>query len=294
MVSDVTETLRQLLDVPSDPALATLANAQISLEQPSDSHNSANDTVNLYLYDLQEDGDRREVQNREVRGSASSRILPPPLRMIGRYLVTASAASNATGNAAALLEHELLGQALIVLARTPVITDPIRLSGALQPPLYLSVARGSACGQGPEFWSSVGARLRPSLRLDAAFGMALHESTEVAAVISRRLITGERTAAGEQQIDPHTRRDAYAIAGRVWDQHARPVPGALVSVDEAGDATKTDAQGQFLIAELPVQTDGQPRGYTLRVQLMGGSQHSRSITVPAPSGADYEVTVNVP
>src|SRR2546425_12621778 len=89
MIHDVDESLRTLVrrDVLNG------ANIEVSFEAPTRDWSSRRNspTLNLYLYDIHEDLQRREVQHEEIRGD-NGRVIgrrPPPRRFKLSYLVTA-------------------------------------------------------------------------------------------------------------------------------------------------------------------------------------------------------------
>src|SRR2546425_2955902 len=90
MIHDVDESLRTLVrrDVLNG------ANIEVSFEAPTRDWSSRRNspTLNLYLYDIHEDLQRREVQHEEIRGD-NGRVIgrrPPPRRVKLSLLVTAS------------------------------------------------------------------------------------------------------------------------------------------------------------------------------------------------------------
>lgn len=69
------------------------------------------------------------------------------------------------------------------------------------------------------------------------------------------------------------------IAGRVTDTAARPLPGALVSIDGTGREATTDEAGAFSFAGL------RPGRYTLRVTMAGFEVSVQTIDLTASGGA---------
>src|SRR5207237_1161704 len=89
MIHDVDESLRALVrrDVLNG------ANVDVSFEAPTRDWSSRRNapTLNLYLYDIHEDLQRREIQHMEIRDD-NGRVVdrrPPPRRFKLSYLVTA-------------------------------------------------------------------------------------------------------------------------------------------------------------------------------------------------------------
>src|ERR1700716_3957705 len=123
-------------------------------------------TVDLYLYDIREDLEQREVMWEDVRGdSRDSRLIterrPPPRRFKLSYLVTAWTQRPED-------EHRLLSSLLACFLRNPTIPadalsgglaqarHPITLNIALPPPQDRSIS---------DVWSALGGELKASLDL---------------------------------------------------------------------------------------------------------------------------------
>jgi len=123
-------------------------------------------TLDLYLYDIREDLEQREVMWQDIRGDASnSRLVterrPPPRRFKLSYLVTAWTQRPED-------EHRLLSSLLACFLRHPtmpadtlsgVLADarqPILLNIALPPPQDRSIS---------DVWSALGGELKASLDL---------------------------------------------------------------------------------------------------------------------------------
>src|SRR4029077_4589351 len=155
MIQDVDESLRAL--VKRDALNGS--KADIAFDAPNKEWSSRRNTptVDLYLYDIREDLEQREVMWQDIRGDASnSRLVterrPPPRRFKLSYLVTAWTQRPED-------EHRLLSSLLACFLRHPtmpadalsgVLADarqPILLNIALPPPQDRSIS---------DVWSAVG------------------------------------------------------------------------------------------------------------------------------------------
>src|SRR6202045_1366768 len=164
MIQDVDESLRAL--VKRDALNGS--KADIAFDAPNKEWSSRRNTptVDLYLYDIREDLEQREVMWQDIRGDASnSRLVterrPPPRRFKLSYLVTAWTQRPED-------EHRLLSSLLACFLRHPtmpadalsgVLADarqPILLNIALPPPQDRSIS---------DVWSALGGELKPSLDL---------------------------------------------------------------------------------------------------------------------------------
>src|SRR3982075_271590 len=164
MIQDVDESLRAL--VKRDALNGS--KADIAFDAPNKEWSSRRNTptVDLYLYDIREDLEQREVMWEDVRGdSRDSRLIterrPPPRRFKLSYLVTAWTQRPED-------EHRLLSSLLACFLRHPTMPadalsgtlaqarQPILLNIALPPPQDRSIS---------DVWSALGGELKASLDL---------------------------------------------------------------------------------------------------------------------------------
>jgi hypothetical protein len=161
MIQDVDESLRAL--VKRDALNGS--KAEIAFDAPTKEWSSRRNTptVDLYLYDIREDLEQREVMWEDIRNDAGivKERRPPPRRFKLSYLVTAWTQRPED-------EHRLLSSLLSCFLRHPTmpadalsgaLTDarqPILLNIALPPPQDRSIS---------DVWSALGGELKPSLDL---------------------------------------------------------------------------------------------------------------------------------
>ena len=164
MIQDVDESLRAL--VKRDALNGS--KADVAFDAPTKEWSSRRNTptVDLYLYDIREDLEQREVMWQDIRGDARDQRLiterrPPPRRFKLSYLVTAWTQRPED-------EHRLLSALLGCFLRHPTMPadalsgtlvdsrQPILLNIALPPPQDRSIS---------DVWSALGGELKPSLDL---------------------------------------------------------------------------------------------------------------------------------
>ncbi|MEA2633933.1 MAG: hypothetical protein QOH92_700 [Chloroflexota bacterium] len=164
MIQDVDESLRAL--VKRDALNGS--KADVAFDAPTKEWSSRRNTptVDLYLYDIREDLEQREVMWQDIRGDARDPRLiterrPPPRRFKLSYLVTAWTQRPED-------EHRLLSALLGCFLRHPTMPadalsgtlvesrQPITLNIALPPPQDRSIS---------DVWSALGGELKPSLDL---------------------------------------------------------------------------------------------------------------------------------
>jgi hypothetical protein len=208
-------------------------------------------------------------------------ILRAPLRVACSYLVTAWAGG---GTDSVLREHELLSQALQLLAMWPKIPEAY-LKGSLrnqQPPLPLVTARMDGMKNPHEFWTAIGNRMRPSITITATIGIDLSMPETAPLAITHEVRLGERVANGAIQTKPATLQTVYSIIGQVMDNQGRPVHYANVTLAERGKTAQTDENGMYHLGAIGAGS------YTLVVSS-GENRREVSINVPATAGNNYNV-----
>jgi hypothetical protein len=164
MIQDVDESLRAL--VKRDALNGS--KADVAFDAPTKEWSSRRNTptIDLYLYDIREDLEQRQVMWEDIRGdSRDPRLIterrPPPRRFKLSYLVTAWTQRPED-------EHRLLSALLGCFLRHPILPvdalsgtllearQPIMLNIALPPPQDRSLS---------DVWSALGGELKPSLDL---------------------------------------------------------------------------------------------------------------------------------
>lgn len=160
MISDVDEALRRLLRRDSLAEESVL----LSFEAPTRdwaARRSGSPTVNVYLYDVREARERREVGLEPVHDDEGRVVArrPPPRHFRLSYLLTAWTARPED-------EHQLLDACLSCLLRYDVLPAEVLPPALLSPgtPSYLSVAQPAAeHRKSSDVWTALGGELKPSL-----------------------------------------------------------------------------------------------------------------------------------
>ncbi len=210
MIADLSRTLRALLTAPSVPR--ELAAVDIAFDHPNESFTPTRTTLNLFLYDIREDLELRNSEPTLLRQPPGALLLPPPLRVVCSYLLTAWPVG---GEEPALQEHSLLGHALALLRCHPTLPDALLQGSLKSSPVApaMSVAQAPPGNDPRDFWTAIGNRLRPSITVRVALAIALAEpAPQTAALVQlHALRLGERNAANPAQAikpAPRSRRTA--------------------------------------------------------------------------------------
>lgn len=164
MFDDVNRTIEALLksDLPSDVA----RQVSISFVTPDESFPPPGlglPAINVFLFEIQENAQLREVEAAlERRPDGSMTRVPPPAHVDCHYLITAVAEATLGSEQD---ELRLLGAVLRVLLRYRVLPASV-LRGALagtSPPVRAAAVRHGMHPSGVEFWQSLKGKPRPTL-----------------------------------------------------------------------------------------------------------------------------------
>ena len=260
MIRDLSQTLAALLSMPDLPD--ELREAQVSFEHPIDTFNPSEPTVNLFLYELEENRELRSNVPIVRRENGSALIRRPAVRVDCRYLLTAWPGDQ-TGSEGALRGHRLLAQALAALARHPTIPVDV-LVGQLrdqEPPLPMLVAQPEGPANPAEFWSALGSRLRPAITVCATLALQPFAVEPVALVRTRVL-----------RVSPE--EEFVTLGGRVVDQSGSGLFDARLELVGTEMRATTDQLGCYRLQRVP-------RGaFTLRVQASGFAARDEPVVVP--------------
>jgi len=161
VIHDVDESLRTLV-------LRDAINGsgvEVSFEAPTKEWSARRNapTVSIYLYDVREDLERREVEFEEVRGE-DGRVIerrPPPRRFKLSYLVTVWTQRPED-------EHRLLSTLLACFLAHEALPDdvmPASLAGSRYPTLLTVGLPPPKDRSLADVWSALGGELKPSLDL---------------------------------------------------------------------------------------------------------------------------------
>lgn len=273
MINQVTQSLEAFF---KQPGLAPpLRDAAIRFERPTDPYALDQDTVNVFLFEVRENLDLRANNSVTRRAGGQSIVTPPALRVNCLYLVTAWPVS---GSNLPLQEHELLAQAMQLVAGAPSIPQAF-LTPQLQlqePALPMALVQPDSVRNPAEFWAAIGNRLKPSLMLSVTVALTVFDSATWPTVTSSEFRLG--TAPPGAGLDA----PFFQIGGTIVDAGALPVFHAGVTIVERGRSTLTDAAGRFSLSAIPAGN------FTLRVTA-GGATVDRAIVVPAPASGAYDV-----
>jgi hypothetical protein len=265
MIQDLSKTLQTVLTQPGVPP--PLNNALISFDRPDEAFKPTQTTLNVFLYDLRENLELRSNELVVDKSNAQAVTRKPPLRLSCSYLITAWPSG---GLSTALQEQLLLSQVLQVFGRFPQIPDAL-LQGTLagqEPPLPMVTLHPDALKSLSEFWTSLGTTFRASVTVTVAISVPVFDDV-VDFLVTSAVTTTAPSAHGVPD-------SSLQIGGRVLDQAAKPVAGALVDLLDAGLRTQTDDDGRFVLSDVPAGP------HTLRVVAVGFQPLTQAVVAPGP------------
>lgn len=283
MFQDLDSALQRILDDLAAPA--DLRAADVSFLTPDKGYSPGRPTVNLFLFAVHENRERRDptpIVEQDSTGSYVRRW--PPIRVDCTYLVTAWSAQ--AGALKIQEEHKLLALALAWISRYPAIPAGM-LHGSLatqpQPPPVKTAQAEERLGLS-EFWNTLGIAPRAGFAVTVTVSMELAVSRpEGPPVVTKEMVVHALTAPGTLGA---VLADQYRIAGTV--RHATlhtPIDGAEVTLVERGWKAITRSDGRFTFAVLDAGT------FHLDVSAAGFTPVSVAVTVPGAVLNSYDISM---
>ncbi len=276
MINDLDETLRQLLirKAGLDPS-----EVDVSFDIPTRDWSTpvTRPTVNLYLYDIRENRQLRELDFEETRSGGTVRIKRLPVRIDLSYMITCW--TSATED-----QHRLLWHVLETFFRYSPIPDDVlqsNLSKALLHPVRTEVAQPDGVLKNvSDFWGALENQIRPSVNLIVTLDLDLNQVKEEPLTFTKLVRVGERATAQDPQgreiavdrLAPGWEPLPAQLGGTVVTKKGDRVPNAAVRLVgrgagqqavQVGPTVLSDAEGNYVFRNVP------PGSYTLVVEAPG-------------------------
>jgi hypothetical protein len=243
-------------------------------------------TINLYLFELAENTDRRSAAPQVARSGGQAQIRVPPRRFNLRYLVGAFTSPMDD-------EAALLWRALATLLRHAPL-PPELLSAELRQidlPLFTVVGQPESGAGALDLWSALDLPPRPALIYTVVAPLDLELAFEAPLVLSRSVRftrpspEAERAGLGLAAAHAAPFDATLRIGGTIRDQQGQPVRGALLAAEgSAAEEVMTNDEGRYTMRARP------DRPLTLRITGPGGA--TRLVTLDIPS-ASYDVVLDL-
>ena len=243
MLADLDETIRELLVryVPLN-----LSEVDVTFDAPDRdwSGRLTRPTVNCFLYEVQENLDRRDLDYEVQRGPTNNTAVrkQKPLRFDASYYVTTWARAPED-------EHRLLWRVLSAFCRFRLLPPEILKGGLTEQPYPMTAQVGAPNRpdrvRPADLWQALENRLRPALTYVVTLALDPQVAT-ISPLVFTRTLRFER-------IDHYDPTDFMQIGGRVTvrGDGGQGVPGTLVRLRETGSQAVTDEDGQFWLRRVP-------------------------------------------
>jgi hypothetical protein len=271
MITDLEETIKQLLTKKGafDPT-----EVDISFESPNRewSASISKPTVNIYLYDIQENHQLRSTEwviEKDDNGIATRRKNPSRIDL--SYLITVW--TNDVED-----EHRLLWHVLLILFRYQDFPEEL-LSGQLAEqkyPIKTSAAQPEGMLKSPaDLWVALDNSLKPSINYVVTLPLDLDRAFMAPTVKTKILEVKPPEADAERLVQ---------VTGTVH-KAGKPTQGiaqATVVAKEARMTAETDDQGRY---SFPKLSEGE---HTFQVLVSGKKVQEASVAIP---GTSYDLEV---
>lgn len=284
MIHELDETLRQLLIQKAglDPA-----EVDISFDIPTRDWSTpvTRPTVNLYLYDIRENRQLREMFfDEEPAGNGKVKIKRVPIRIDLSYMVTC-------WTSAAEDQHRLLWHVLETFFRNSPLPDEV-LQGQLRQlihPVRTEVAQPDGVLKNvSDFWGALENQLRPAISLVVTLELDLSQVSIEPLAFAKLLRVGQRAVNRDglgretpaDRLEPGWDALPIRLGGVVRSKEGQPVANASVRLLTArpgaapvqfGPTIQTDPTGQYLFTQVP------PGLYTLVIEIPGYKPEQRQL-----------------
>ena len=184
MIDDLDRTLEELLKQELPPALAE--QVAISFEAPDDQFPPASVTlpaIDLFLYDVRENRELRTNEWVVERGDLTVTRTRPPVRVDCSYLISCWASESAPNPAQD--EHRLLGEAMTILLRYPILPANVLQGSLLGQELALRAAslHPTLLQSVGEFWQAMGGKPKACLNYTVTISVQPFEGQETPPVL---------------------------------------------------------------------------------------------------------------
>ena len=264
MLNDIHDALKQLLYVRGriDPR-----EVDVRFEAPDEEwvNSLTRPTISFFLFDIQENTEKRETSLQTVRGNGTAQKRMPPRRLDLYYM-----ASVLTADAGD--EHQLLWRVLATLMKhqqlqPDVLPDSLK---SLEPAIVTRLENKSDKPNLVEIWNALGSQPRPALCYVVTAPLDLDVTLEAPLVLTRT-------------VRYRTDRITIQIGGVVRDDRGQPLEDITIKRITGGESSTTNKAGQYILRGVPEGT------VTLSVLKRGGSEKQVDVNVPSHS---YDIVLD--
>jgi hypothetical protein len=266
-IADLDEGLRTLLR--RELERHGFAGVEIVFDAPSKewSGKLTGPSVNLFLYDLRQAGERSTNVPTQQRSNGMTLTVAPPLRLELAYAVTAWAK-------AVQDEHRLLSQVLAILFSYAQLPDDILNEATTGADAKVGRPREDKA----DFWSAIGGQYKASI------DYVVNITVESGATFVRGPDVRTRTVRlRKSDGPPSTIEEFHGFGGTVHDVGGDPIQNAWIVIPALGRWTASDMDGRFRFARIA------PGSHKVQVRTLDGRASEAGVSVP---GAGVDVVVD--
>lgn len=187
MIDDLDKTLEELLKRELPASVAQQLTITFAAPDSKFAASISSPTVNLFLYDIRENLELREVQWMVDRNNGTPVRKRPPVRIDCSYLVTVWLSSDSKD--AAINEHGVLSAVMRVLLRHRTIPDAV-LQGDLadaQPPMPGPALHPGRLQSPSEMWQALGGTPKAALHYTVTLNVPTDAIETEALVVDKNL-----------------------------------------------------------------------------------------------------------
>jgi hypothetical protein len=249
------------------------ADIEIAFEAPIRSWVGARTgpTIDLFLYDIQENTDLRKGGMESGRANGRGQLRMPPRRFDLTYLVSVLSTEVTD-------EHLVLWRLLLTMLKHPILPEELLPESLKQAdvPITCKLELPDGAPKPVEIWSALEQPPRPSIGLVVTVPADLEIAFDAPLVLTR---TARYRQTRLESAEPQDRRNH--IAGVVRGRGGDPVAGARVALGGTTNTAVTNAEGAFFFWSVP---DG---SITLHVTH---DARSRTVSFALPSES-YQIVL---
>lgn len=273
MIADIDKALREFLykDIP-----LRKNEVEISFDQPKREWSArlTKPTINLYLFDLKENVDLRgsEQWARKDLENGLVELRRNPVRVDLEYLITAWTKE-------VVDEHQLLSNVLVLLLRTPILSDDFMPDHLKNPsvPIRLEAVQSDVLANPSTLWNTLDNVFKPGIRLKVTLSIDPYQPLVVPAVSTTEISFKQNQSpelSETQKEGPFESKAYFAVRGKIQSQKYSLSALSLI-LAESGKSINLTESGEFALTRLG---EGE---YHLEVSANGRLLKRQKIVVPS-------------
>ncbi len=273
MIADIDKAMREFLykEIP-----LRKNEVEISFDQPKREWSArlTKPTINMYLFDLKENLDLRgsEQWARKDLENGLVELRRNPVRVDLEYLITAWTKE-------VVDEHQLLSNVLVLLLRTPILSDDFLPDHLKNPtlPIRLEAVQSDVLANPSTLWNTLDNVFKPGIRLKVTLSIDPYQPLLVPAVSTAEISFKQNPSpeTGENQKEgPFESKAYFEVRGKIQSQKYS-LSTLNLTLAESGKSIQLTESGEFALTRLG---EGE---YHLEVSANGRLLKRQKIVVPS-------------